>query len=203
MQNYTLIYCNTIFTEYIKKVDLEISRAATLLPVTLNHWNKTQSKHRNHKIKKMKKLAVMALLLVGMTSWAQEEKGNRKSEMAEKTNWTPEQKRQLRVKELTLKLDLSAAQQVEMSKIIAEQQTKREQFLAERKANKNESKKLTSEEKFVMKNKMLDEKIALKARLKKILSAEQLEKYEKMAFHKKSMMKKRMHDRKSKMGRKG
>ncbi|MGK4567136.1 hypothetical protein [Flavobacterium sp. 3HN19-14] len=100
--------------------------------------------------------------------------------------FTPEQRNELRLKTLTLKLDLNASQQKEMGKIVAEMDAKREAMKAEREANKD--KKLTSDEVFARKNKMLDEKIAMKERLKKILNAGQLEKFEKMMQHRQKKM---------------
>ena len=82
------------------------------------------------------------------------------------------------MKELTLELDLNASQQKEMAKIIAEQQTKREAMKVEMKAKRDTTKKPTSDELFVMKNNILDDKIAEKQRLKKVLTPEQLEKWD-------------------------
>lgn len=130
----------------------------------------------------MKNLIAVAAFLVGITGFAQEKvsKENRKHQRAEMEKLSLEQQNQLRLKELTLQLDLSASQQKEMAKIIADEGSKREAAIAERKAKKESTKKLTADERFVMKNKMLDEKIARKEQVKKILSAEQLEKWEKI-----------------------
>ena len=87
----------------------------------------------------MKKLFIVALLVVGMTSFAQERKA--RPERAQMEQMTPEQRNQLHLKKMTLELDLNASQQKEMSKIIAEQSTKREARMAERKANKKTAKK--------------------------------------------------------------
>lgn len=140
----------------------------------------------------MKKLIAVALLFVGMTSFAQENisKETRKAQRAEMEQLTPEQRNQLHLKQLTLELDLTASQQKEMAKIIAEQDSKREALKADMKSAKENNKKLTADERFVMKNKMLDEKIAMKERVKKILTPEQVEKWEKMKKDKKSHFKK-------------
>jgi hypothetical protein len=82
---------------------------------------------------------------------------------------------------MTLELDLNASQQKEMSKIVAEQSTKREARMAERKANKDSAKKqLTADERFAKKSQMLDEQIVMKERMKKILSADQYKKWDDM-----------------------
>ncbi len=121
----------------------------------------------------MKKVLIAALLIVGLSSFAQErrERPNR----AEMENLTPEQRNQLIVKKMTLELDLNAKQQEQISQIITEQSAKRETMKAERKAS---SEKPTTDERFAMKNKMLDEQIAMKAKMKSILSPEQYTKWE-------------------------
>jgi hypothetical protein len=138
----------------------------------------------------MKKLFIVALLVVGMTSFAQERKA--RPERAQMEQMTPEQRNQLHLKKLTLELDLNASQQKEMRKIIAEQSAKREAKMAERKASKDSAKKLTSDEIFAKKSKMLDEQIVMKERMKKILSADQYKKWDDMKGKRHHGMKKRM-----------
>lgn len=138
----------------------------------------------------MKKLFIAALLVVGMTSFAQEKKA--RPERAKMEQMTPEQRNQLHLKKMTLELDLNASQQKEMSKIIAEQSAKREAKMAERKATKDSVKKLTSDEIFAKKSKMLDEQIVMKERVKKILTPEQYKKWDDMKSKRHNGMKKRM-----------
>ena len=139
----------------------------------------------------MKKLFIVALLVVGMTSFAQERKA--RPERAQMEQMTPEQRNQLHLKKMTLELDLNASQQKEMSKIIAEQSAKREARMAERKASKDSTKKqLTADERFAKKSKMLDEQIVMKERMKKILSADQYKKWDDMKGKRHHGMKKRM-----------
>jgi len=137
----------------------------------------------------MKNLIVTALLIVGMTSFAQEkpqrpEKGNR----AGMEKFTPEQRNQLRIKKLTLDLDLNASQQKEMAKLISEADAKREAARAEHKTQKDTGKKLSTDEKFAMRSKMLDEQIAFKEKVKKVLNPEQMVKWEKMQERRKFAM---------------
>ena len=139
----------------------------------------------------MKKLFIVALLVVGMTSFAQERKA--RPERAQMEQMTPEQRNQLHLKKMTLELDLNASQQKEMSKIIAEQTNKREVRMAEWKANKDSAKKqLTADERFAKKSQMLDEQIVMKERMKKILSADQYKKWDEMKGKRHNGMKKRM-----------
>lgn len=139
----------------------------------------------------MKKLFIVALLVVGMTSFAQERKA--KPERAKMEQLTPEQRDQLQLKKMTLDLDLNASQQKEMSKIIAEQSAKREARMAERKAtNDVAEKQLTADERFANKNQMLDEQMAMKERMKKILTSDQYKKWDDMRGKKQCGTKKRM-----------
>jgi protein CpxP len=129
----------------------------------------------------MKKLIVIALLSLSISGMAQEKK-NRINE--DRPQLTAEQQNELQVKKLTLELDLSAQQQKEIAKIVAKKQLKREAMRTELKSKKAEDKKLTSDEKFVLKRNMLDEQIAHKNEMKKVLTAEQYEKWEKMSKNK-------------------
>ena len=145
----------------------------------------------------MKKLFIVALLVVGMTSFAQERKA--RPERAQMEQLTLEQRNQLHLKKMTLELDLNTSQQREMSKIIAEQSAKREARMAERKATKDSTKKqLTANERFAKKNQMLDEQIVMKERMKKILSADQYKKWDNMKGKRHQGMKKRMMHNKDK-----
>lgn len=128
----------------------------------------------------MKKLVIMAMVSLSISGIAQEKRNENNRNQSE---FTPKQKSELMVKKLTLELDLNAKQQKEMSDIITEQQLKREALRTDIKNKRAENKKLTSDEKFVLKNQVLDEKIALKNQLKKILTPEQLAKWEKIPKH--------------------
>lgn len=132
----------------------------------------------------MKKLFAVALLIVGMTSFAQEkQQGSEKRERSEMEKFTPEQRNQLQIKRLTLKLDLNASQQKEMGKLLSEADAKRDAARAAHKAQKDSDKKLSKDERFAMLNKMLDEQIAFKEKVKKVLNPEQMAKWEKMQEH--------------------
>ncbi|MFA9192665.1 hypothetical protein AAGV28_14905 [Flavobacterium sp. FZUC8N2.13] len=130
----------------------------------------------------MKKLITIALIaIVSVSSYAQERKERqRRHEGNPMEKFTPEQRNQLMLKKMTLELDLNASQQKEMSKVIAEQSVKREAHLKNRKAK---TAKPTSEEIFEMKNKMLDEQIAMNGKMKKILSPDQFKKWDELKKH--------------------
>jgi Tfp pilus assembly protein PilE len=126
----------------------------------------------------MKKLIIAALLLVGMTSFAQQgNKTDKKQGRAEMEKFTPEQRNELMLKKMTLELDLSSKQQAQMKSIIAEKSAKSEAMM---KAHKDNKTKPTRDERFAMKTKMMDEQIAMKAKMKSILSDEQFVKWDAM-----------------------
>ena len=127
----------------------------------------------------MKKLFVVALLFVGLTNFAQEKKGIvERGERAEMEQLTPEQRNVLQLKKMTLDLNLTASQQKQLEPIIAEETNKREAKKTEMKARKETKKDLTANEKFELKNKNLDEQIELKAKMRKILTDDQMKKWE-------------------------
>jgi hypothetical protein len=125
----------------------------------------------------MKKLIIAAILMTGMASFAQQQKPMAKKEKMEQL--TPAQRNELRLKKMTLELGLNATQQKEMGAILVEQSAKREAAKAERQKNIESGKKPTADERYAMHSKMLDEQIATKERVKKILTPEQFEKWEK------------------------
>ena len=125
----------------------------------------------------MKKLIFTLVLITGLSfAGIAQEKQAKKREASEKLS--PEQRNALQLKEMTLHLDLTPAQQKEMAPIIAEQTTKMEAKRNEMKARKEAKRSLTANDKFEMKDKSLDSKIEMKAKMKKILNKEQMEKWE-------------------------
>ena len=136
----------------------------------------------------MKKLMMIALLVFGLNSFAQDN-GKKANNQNDSEKMSVEQRNQLKLKKLTLDLSLTDSQQKEMSKIITEQSAKREAAIAQRKADKEKGVKPTADERFAKENQMLDERIALKARVKKILNADQFEKWEKSNENKEARFK--------------
>lgn len=143
----------------------------------------------------MKKVLIAVLLVVGMTTFAQEKR-------AQKEKLTSEQQTELQVKKMKLDLNLNDKQSIEVKKLVAEQVKKREAKRAEHEAKKADGTKPTANEIFKMRNEMLDEQIAMKLEMKKVLNAEQFAKWEKIQEERKDKMKNRMgksmHDRKKK-----
>lgn len=79
---------------------------------------------------------------------------------------------------MTLDLDLDANQQKELRTILLENAKKREAKKMALKEKMAKGQKPTSDERYEMKSKMLDDKIEHKAQLKKILKPEQFQKWE-------------------------
>jgi len=120
----------------------------------------------------MKKLIVAALLVVGLTTYAQEKEGKR----AGKEKLTSEQKVNLQVKKMTKDLNLN------------EKQTKDVRALVTKQVEKIEAIKIQ----------MQAEKEAVSVEMKKILTAEQYAKWEKNREEKIENFKEKMSERKEK-----
>ena len=148
----------------------------------------------------MKKL-IFTLALITSLSFAgiAQEKESGKREATEKLS--VEQRNALQLKKMTLNLDLTASQQKEIAPIIAEQTTKMEAKRSEMKARKESKKTLTANEKFEMKNKSLDNQIEMKAKMKKILNTEQMQKWEANKEKRKAHTNKMKKQHKNKMKR--
>lgn len=148
----------------------------------------------------MKKLIIVALLVVGITAFAQNRKEmENRPDRSKMEKFSPEQRTQLMIKKLTLELDLNAKQQEQVKQIMAEQGLKREAMRAERKTKREELQKRNADEQFAMKNKMLDEQIEMKNKMKTILSPEQFEKWSKLRDKNNGEFKKQHHAKNQKM----
>lgn len=136
----------------------------------------------------MKKIVLTLVLFSALSINAQEKRNGSKEKM------TVDQQNQLQLKKMTLALDLTASQQKEIEPILAEQNLKREAKRAEMKSNKENHKELSANERYELKNKMLDEQIEYKAKMKKILTKDQ---YEKWTTNRRKNFKKAMKNRSS------
>lgn len=119
----------------------------------------------------MKKVFLTLVILVSTLAFSQS-KENRKERM------DSEKMAELHVKKMTLDLDLTEKQQKEIKPIFLEQAKKREAKRNELKMRKEKGEKLSSDERFEMKNKALDNQIEMKSKLKNILTPAQMEKWE-------------------------
>lgn len=136
----------------------------------------------------MKKLILAIALVMTTLTFAQDRK-------QEREKLTPEQQCELHVKKMTLDLDLDAQQQKEVKTIFLEQAKKREAKMAEMKAKREKGEKPSADERFEMKNEMLDNQIEMKAKMKKILKPEQYKKWEENLDEKTAQAKEKMQKR--------
>lgn len=134
----------------------------------------------------MKKILVVAFLTLSMVGFAQNRQGKMNPERAQMEKLTPEQRTQLMVKRLDLELDLTDNQKKEITTYLQAQETKRSEKMAAFKAKKQEGKKLSSDERFELRDEMLDQQIANKEQMKKILTPAQFEKWEQMKDNQKN-----------------
>lgn len=141
----------------------------------------------------MKKVIAIVLLAVGFSAFAQEEKLQQQKTDVERLS--PEQRNQLHLKKLTLELGLNESQQKEMGVLISEQSSKRAKEMAERKENREKGIKPSADEQFKRKNQRMDAEIAMKTKVKKILTPEQYKNWEKMRNENKEKMEEKMEKR--------
>lgn len=135
----------------------------------------------------MKKVFLVALLVVSLTTFAQEERktGSKRAEMEK---MTPEQRGELRLKRVSAMLNLNEKQQKEIAPILAEQQQKREKAVADFKATKEKGTKPTAEERAARAKQREDDQKAMTDKLQKILTPEQMKKWEDMKERNKERM---------------
>lgn len=121
----------------------------------------------------MKKLFVVALLVVGLTTFAQE-KGKR----GDFKEMTPEKRTEMQVKKMTKDLDLNEKQQKEVKELLNAQKEDRAEMIEKRKEIKETAEKATKEQRAEMKAKMDKKKEAIDAKMKSILTDDQYKKWE-------------------------
>jgi len=149
----------------------------------------------------MKKVIMAALLVVSLSSVAQQRRERPNRDQMEKL--TPEQRQEKHLNKLTTDLNLNAKQQEEVKKLLAEQSAKAAEFKAKREA-KREAKKdeqllASAKERKEMAQKMKAEKEANDAKMKSILTSEQYTKWENdREIRKEKMLEKREERRRHK-----
>lgn len=134
----------------------------------------------------MKNLLMIAVAFMTLTATAQEGKkeahrGDMKERMEARQSMTPEEMAKLQTKKMTLHLDLTAAQQVEIEKVLLTEATERKAKMEDFKAKKEAgAEKPSKEERLKMQNERLDHQIAMKKKMKAILNADQYAKFDEM-----------------------
>lgn len=137
------------------------------------------------------KKAVLLLMMIGTLSMSAQNKenNNRKGHKNFKTQYTPEQKAELRAKKMTLTLDLNDSQQADLKKMFLQLEKDKPTMTKQRS-------EMTSDDRFAMQTARLNHQISMKRGLKNILNAEQMAKWEKQqkrgyATHKRKHSQKR------------
>ena len=152
-----------------------------------------------------KKLIIAALLVIGFSSYAQDQnQPERKSNGGQqRERMSPEQRTQAQMDKLTTDLKLDAKQQEQIKPIIAEQTAKRQAMMAERMANRDNQKKMTPEERQAAMTARKDERTAMDNKLKAILTPEQFKKMKDMEQANMDKMREARQDRQGGEGRQG
>jgi protein CpxP len=132
----------------------------------------------------MKTWILAAVMIISLNATAQQ-RGEKRVQLK------PEQRVELQAKKMTLALNLNEKQQKEVQKLLLERSKKAEQFRAQHQADKAAGKNPTADELFAAKSRQLDERIATQAEMKKILTAEQFEKWQEIKKDRHSRLKKR------------
>ncbi len=145
----------------------------------------------------MKKLIVAAMLMIGMTSFAQEAKPLKS--VAEREQMTSEERSQMQLKRIAAELNLDANQQQEMLRIIEERNAKREVARKEMQARKERGEKPTVEQRDQRRAEMQEFNEGEKAKMKKLLTAEQYAKWEQHNQERKDKMQQAKANREAKV----
>lgn len=141
----------------------------------------------------MKKLIIAALLVAGMTTYAQEKKET--PNRAKMERMTPEERQERQVKRLTSELTLTAQQQEQVKQLLAAQATNRENPMDKNELSKEEMKARRE----ASRTKMQEDRKMMEDKLKGILTPAQFTTYkanqEKMREQNEMRMKERMGNR--------
>ena len=108
-----------------------------------------------------------------------------------KKRLTTEQLTTLKVKKMTLELELSEIQQNKLTPVIKELISERSAQLEKKRELKNEVKKINPNERYQMANKILDRKIMFQKEMRTILNEEQFKKFKTLEKKRNEKMKKR------------
>ena len=112
----------------------------------------------------------------------------KKQFLKNKKSLTTEQLTTLKVKKMTLELELSEIQQNKLTPVIKKLISERSAQLDKKRELKNDVKKINPNERYQMANKILDRKIMFQKEMRTILNEEQFKKFktlEKKRLHKK------------------
>ena len=115
----------------------------------------------------------------------------KKQILLKKGNLTIEQQVTIKVKKMTLELELTEAQQNKLIPVLAKQITERRAQLDKRKKGKREEKKIEANDRFQIANKILDRKIIFQKEMKTILNEEQFNRFKELQKKREQGMRKK------------
>ena len=116
-----------------------------------------------------------------------------------KKRLTTEELTTLKVKRMTLELELSEIQQNKLTPVIKELISERSAQLDKKRELKNDVKKINPNERYQMANKILDRKIMFQKEMRTILNEEQFKKFKTLEKKRNEKMKKRRHQKKKRL----
>lgn len=137
----------------------------------------------------MKKLIIAALLVAGMSTYAQEKKELSTKPKMERIS--PEQRQERQLEKMTSELSLDTKQKQQINQILTEQSAKRKQMMNNVKATKQEMKIKRAESK----KRMQEERLLMEGKMKAILSPEQFDTWKTNQEKKREKTESRMKER--------
>ena len=111
--------------------------------------------------------------------------------LLKKGNLTIEQQVTIKVKKMTLELELTEAQQNKLTPVLTKHITERKAQLDKRKKGKGEEKKIEANDRFKIANKILDRKIIFQKEMKTILNEEQFNRFKELQKNRELGMRKK------------
>ncbi|MEI7508049.1 MAG: hypothetical protein WCJ62_01130 [Flavobacterium sp.] len=140
----------------------------------------------------MKKLFVLALMVVGMATFAQEKEG--KLAGNGRANIDPSKRAEMQAQKLKTDLGLNEEQTTQIKSFLTEQVKQREANRAEMVALRESGKQPREDQKKEMRSKMESEKNVINDQMKKILTPQQFEKWKSSMDERKEKIKKRLNN---------
>lgn len=139
----------------------------------------------------MKNLLLMLVILISLPNVITAQNTQRLNQSANSrgmADYTPEEAAALQTKRMTLLLDLNEKQQAQVQKVFVENNTQLTSFREANRANRQTAQrnKLSKEERFAMQNNRLDNQIAMKGKMKNILTETQFAKWEQAKMQRKN-----------------
>ncbi len=122
----------------------------------------------------MKKLIFAVVLLIGFSSFAQENQSDKKPKKAKREQMSPEQRSQVALDKMTTELSLNSQQQEQIKPILVEQRVQQQELKEQRMASN--AKEWTSQERDAARQKNQQDRMAMENKLKAILTPDQFKK---------------------------